>query len=76
MHDTSKHSPLVVVHWLVSIFDSVAVLLPPIFACGCFYSKKGGTSTYCGKGEVMVALPEQLITLGIWEYQRIQRIEK
>ena len=24
------------VHWLVLIFDSVAMLLLPIFACGCF----------------------------------------
>ena len=39
-------------------------------------NQKGGSSTYCRKGEVMVASPEQLITLGIWEYQRIQRIEK
>ena len=38
--------------------------------------KKGGTSTYSGKGEVMVDSPEQLITLGIWEYQRIQGTEK
>ena len=35
---------------------------------------QGGT--YCGKGEVMVASPEQLITLEIWEYQRIQGTEK
>ena len=28
--------------------------------------KKGGTSTYCGKGEVMVDSPKQLIIL--WEY--------
>ena len=28
--------------------------------------KKGGTSTYCEKGEVMVDSPEQLILL--WEY--------
>ena len=27
--------------------------------------KNGGTSTYCGKGEVMVDSPEQLIIL--WE---------
>ena len=33
--------------------------------------KKG--STYCGKGEVMVASLKKLITLGIWEYQRIQQ---
>ena len=38
--------------------------------------KKGGTGTYCGKGEVMVASPEKLITLGIWEYQQIQGTEK
>ena len=41
-----------------------------------FQRAQGGTSTYCGKGEVMVALPEQLITLGIWEYQRIKGTEK
>ena len=29
-----------------------------------------------GKGEVMVASPEQLITMGIWEYQWIQGTEK
>ena len=34
--------------------------------------KKGG-STYCGKGEVMVASSEQLSTLGILVYQRIQQ---
>ena len=74
---TSKRSPLVVVHWLVSIFDTVDVLLLPIFVCVVVSRvKKGGTSTYCGKGEVMVASPEQLITLGIWEYQRFQRREK
>ena len=39
-----------------------------------FQWAQGGT--YFGKGEVMVALPEQLITLGIWEYQRIQGTEK
>ena len=38
--------------------------------------KKGGTSTYWGKGEVIVDSPEQLITVGIWEYQWIQGTEK
>ena len=38
--------------------------------------KNGGTSTYYRKGEVMVDSPEQLITVGIWEYQRIQGTEK
>ena len=38
--------------------------------------KIGGTSTYYGKGEVMVDSPEQLITVGICEYQRIQGTEK
>ena len=38
--------------------------------------KKGGTSTYYGKGEVMVDSLEQLITVGIWEYQRIQGTKK
>ena len=38
--------------------------------------KKGGTSTYYEKGEVMVDSPEQLISVGIWEYQRIQGTEE
>ena len=65
MIHTSKRSPLVVVHWLVSIFDSVVVLLRQYSRVVVSRVKKGGTSTYCGKGEVMVASPDQLITLGI-----------